>query len=326
MHPLTSTPRPAARLDQPTVVPESDRLRAITQAALDRGDRVSEESAALWRAFRTLWERQQRDPRSTARCAVLANLVALAIFNDPEDYRATADLHAQLGVDRLARLQHRASLALESDPELPWTTLAVGRLVSPRLATRLTRVASSAQEVDRLVTTCRLVAQTLLVQDIDPDDVDAPLVSVLDFLDAVDNGSIIEWRKQLGAIAASPWGPYTEHLLVLARESGLERSIEVIESSIELCREWSRDRERDQVANEIRRLVAVSGVSQRAFAARIGTSPSRLSTYASGAVTPSAAILLRIQRASVALQGESLAPPRPQQRPRRSTVSTSVHR
>ncbi|WP_367262084.1 helix-turn-helix domain-containing protein [Pimelobacter simplex] len=41
---------------------------------------------------------------------------------------------------------------------------------------------------------------------------------------------------------------------------------------------------------------------QRQFAARIGTSPSRLSSYIRGSVTPSAALFLRIQRASRALQ------------------------
>jgi transcriptional regulator with XRE-family HTH domain len=39
-----------------------------------------------------------------------------------------------------------------------------------------------------------------------------------------------------------------------------------------------------------------SGLSRAAFASRIGTSASRLSTYSSGKVIPSATLLLRIRR------------------------------
>lgn len=39
-----------------------------------------------------------------------------------------------------------------------------------------------------------------------------------------------------------------------------------------------------------------SGLSRAEFASRVGTSASRLSTYVSGRVTPSAALLLRMRR------------------------------
>jgi transcriptional regulator with XRE-family HTH domain len=55
-------------------------------------------------------------------------------------------------------------------------------------------------------------------------------------------------------------------------------------------------REREVVAAEVRRLRAASGVSGREFAARIGTWPSRLSTYASGKVVPSAALMVRMRQ------------------------------
>ena len=45
-----------------------------------------------------------------------------------------------------------------------------------------------------------------------------------------------------------------------------------------------------------RRIVAMSGLSQRAFAARVGTSASRLSSYVHGHVVPSATMMLRIKR------------------------------
>lgn len=63
-----------------------------------------------------------------------------------------------------------------------------------------------------------------------------------------------------------------------------------------------QDEERIAVSREVCRLVAVSGVSQRTFASYIGTSSSRLSTYASGKVTPSAALMLRMRRSSRMLE------------------------
>jgi transcriptional regulator with XRE-family HTH domain len=46
----------------------------------------------------------------------------------------------------------------------------------------------------------------------------------------------------------------------------------------------------------VRNAVARSGLSKAQFAARIGTSPSRLSTYLNGKVTPSAALMVRVRR------------------------------
>jgi transcriptional regulator with XRE-family HTH domain len=54
--------------------------------------------------------------------------------------------------------------------------------------------------------------------------------------------------------------------------------------------------DRAQVAAEVRTLIEESGLSRADFAAAIGSSASRLSTYATGRVTPSAALLLRMRR------------------------------
>ncbi|MDN5795764.1 MAG: helix-turn-helix domain-containing protein [Intrasporangium sp.] len=66
--------------------------------------------------------------------------------------------------------------------------------------------------------------------------------------------------------------------------------------------EWSGARsateggERTAVAGEVDELVRQSGLTLAAFADRIGTSASRMSTYRSGRVIPSAALLLRMRR------------------------------
>ncbi|MEO9223235.1 MAG: hypothetical protein ABI251_15975 [Mycobacteriaceae bacterium] len=51
-----------------------------------------------------------------------------------------------------------------------------------------------------------------------------------------------------------------------------------------------------QRGGHITELVRSSGRSRSAFVAAIGTSPPYLSTYCRGAVTPSAALLLRTER------------------------------
>lgn len=50
------------------------------------------------------------------------------------------------------------------------------------------------------------------------------------------------------------------------------------------------------MARRVREAVARSGLTKAAFARRIGTSPSRLSTYLAGTVTPSAALAVRMER------------------------------
>ena len=54
--------------------------------------------------------------------------------------------------------------------------------------------------------------------------------------------------------------------------------------------------DREAVAAHVRELVAGSGLTAGRFAVRAGTSSSRLSTYATGKVVPSAAMMLRLER------------------------------
>lgn len=71
---------------------------------------------------------------------------------------------------------------------------------------------------------------------------------------------------------------------------------ELMEGLLEQARRRAQADEREAVAAEVRRVVARSGLSKAQFAARIGTSASRLSTYLSGKVTPSAALMVRMRR------------------------------
>lgn len=81
-----------------------------------------------------------------------------------------------------------------------------------------------------------------------------------------------------------------------------------MERVIEHARRDTEAAERLAVAAEIQRLIEESGLTRRAFASQIGTSTSRLSTYATAKVVPSAALLVRMR--SVA-EAESSSAPRP---------------
>ena len=75
---------------------------------------------------------------------------------------------------------------------------------------------------------------------------------------------------------------------------------------MERARKLAADSEREDVASEVRNLVGRSGLSKQDFAERIGTSRSRLSTYMSGKVVPSAALMVRMRR--VALHASEMLP------------------
>ena len=60
-----------------------------------------------------------------------------------------------------------------------------------------------------------------------------------------------------------------------------------------------------RVARLVRQAVLRSGLSAKEFAAHVGTSPSRLSTYMTGKVVPSAALLLEIRDAGERLSANT---------------------
>lgn len=113
---------------------------------------------------------------------------------------------------------------------------------------------------------------------------------------ALDRGGLPEWRRLIAAIRQDPWGQvarYVEQAVTVARPFGVS---EVMTDLVAEARAAAEQSERTAVAAEVRALVAASGLTQARFAERIGTSPSRLSSYATGQVTPSAALLVRMRR------------------------------
>lgn len=115
-------------------------------------------------------------------------------------------------------------------------------------------------------------------------------------LAAVERGTLPDWRRLLKAIQSDPWGPVAQQTLEAIRLSRPYGTAELLEAAVGRARELAVESERRQVATEVSGLVECSGLSQRDFAERIGTSGSRLSTYMSGKVVPSAALMVRMRR------------------------------
>jgi DNA-binding transcriptional regulator YiaG len=113
---------------------------------------------------------------------------------------------------------------------------------------------------------------------------------------AIERGDLADWHRIVVEIRADPWGRtarQVEEVLSHSRPYGVA---EAMETALSRARDAAEASERAVVAANIRKAVKRSGMSRAEFASRIGTSPSRLSTYESGKVTPSASLMLRICR------------------------------
>lgn len=116
---------------------------------------------------------------------------------------------------------------------------------------------------------------------------------------------VTSWGTE-GILAAMERGNLTHWFKIL--ESAKDETVRSqIEEALLLCsaepvRRWFKLKLKrrsadasEQVAERLGILRALSGLNQREFASRLGTSASRLSAYLSGATTPSAAFMIRAE-------------------------------
>ncbi len=116
-------------------------------------------------------------------------------------------------------------------------------------------------------------------------------------------GLVPDWKPIVRAIQQQPWGEFSQRV-TRATQMADDPRLEVLFSLvINDAREKNERDERAEVARRVRASIADSGLTQAQFAREIGTSASRLSTYATGSVTPSAALLLRIEQVSGSMSG-----------------------
>lgn len=221
--------------------------------------------------------------------AVRANLAAVADAPTAADYQALHDLVTAHGSATVARAHHAVVaerggsgvLAALADTE---RVLAVVE-GDPRLRDAAEEIAATAFHQ-----ACRLVLAggetEAAVARARASEAQPPVPAGYD---------LAEWRAALAPVVIAPWAPYGDRLV--ERAAGCGPGVARLAAECQhLAQQLEASRERNLVATEIRRIIAETGLSQREFAAYVGTSASRLSTYATGRVVPSAAMLLRIQQ------------------------------
>ena len=110
----------------------------------------------------------------------------------------------------------------------------------------------------------------------------------------LERGALSDWRRIAREIDAQPWGRVARSIEAYL---GYERPYGVaplMDDVIARARSRREAEEKARVGSLVSDAVERSGLSRAQFADAIGTSASRLSTYCSGKVTPSASMLLRI--------------------------------
>jgi hypothetical protein len=120
---------------------------------------------------------------------------------------------------------------------------------------------------------------------------------------AIDRGIVPDWQPIFAEVRRSPWGSVArrvERYLSYREPDGVGTLFTL---AINRAREDADRDARVEVAARVHDAVFRSGVTKAEFARRVGTSASRLSTYLSGKVSPSAAMLVRIERAATTDEG-----------------------
>nr|WP_218875695.1 helix-turn-helix transcriptional regulator [Janibacter alkaliphilus] len=111
----------------------------------------------------------------------------------------------------------------------------------------------------------------------------------------IERGGVRDWARLTTAIAEEPWGDVARQVELIVADVRPYGVGPLLQRAIERSRDEARRHEGEVVASEVAALVRRSGMSLAALAARLGTSGSRLSTYRSGQVVPSATFMVRLR-------------------------------
>lgn len=122
----------------------------------------------------------------------------------------------------------------------------------------------------------------------------------------LERGGVRSWRPVLAEVRRQPWGPVARRVEQFVAYSDDAPLVALLRRALKDARTGAEERERRTVAEQVRRCIDRSGLNAAEFAARIGTSASRLSTYRSGKVTPSAALMVRMESCADDAQREAL--------------------
>lgn len=139
--------------------------------------------------------------------------------------------------------------------------------------------------------------------DASPDD-SVEAWGVEGILTALERGGLVHLRRIVRAVRRDPDGSVAADLA-----EAITLTDSPIAARMGVLLDEARGGAPAIVARRVRDAAAISGLSLRELGARLGTSASRLSTYASGGVQPSAAMLLRIEAEASAIRREAVADP-----------------
>lgn len=126
--------------------------------------------------------------------------------------------------------------------------------------------------------------------------------------EVMERGLLQDWQPILTELRHDPWGPVARKVERWVAQSPDDRASTYFALVIARVRELAEAQERTEVARRVRLAIDQSGLTAAEFASHIGTSASRLSTYANGRVIPSAALLLRIERVPDVMAGIAAEP------------------
>lgn len=112
---------------------------------------------------------------------------------------------------------------------------------------------------------------------------------------AIDRGLVADWQPVFDEIRRAPWGAVARRVERHLGHRESDGTTAIFRLAIGRARQGAEQAERAEVAARVRRSIERSGLTGAEFARAIGTSASRLSTYATGRVVPSAAMLVRIE-------------------------------
>jgi DNA-binding transcriptional regulator YiaG len=284
--------------------PKSRVAHDATLVLLDRSDRADAGSFADgWDRFAETAIGLVSEDNWAITVGAMANMVGLVHFAEPVDFVTASRLTKRYGHRKIAAVQSTVDDLLGTGPAMPVATrMSMVLALTDWIIEQLTDSGMEKADATEVAERCYQAGFWLVLSGVDPSRPGPLLRTPEEVIQTWDHGGIRAWRSQVAIIASNPWAPYGNELIELALAAGRPAPVHAIEEAVKVYRARFERRERELVAREIRQLVAMSGLSQREFAAMAGTSASRLSTYVNGLVTPSATMMVRIRRVSELVQ------------------------
>lgn len=289
---------------------EGQRIEMIVDALEHEADIAGDDLRPAWDALGRLLEAHAGDTELEGgevpflADALRFKALTMIALNRVRDYTDMSQLITKASVSGVITVLSAFDDDAESPDGLPLTTILVRRLgtVRPRKRASIgTGVAAAtdptAEQWAETTARCHGAAALMIsgvageIREWTADDIAA----------AIDTGGLDDWRSILTTIGDDPWCPIAQHLHKAIPDAADKGAATALREALQSVRKRVEAEEHQDVAERVTGYIASTGLTQRAFAARIGTSPSRLSTYANGSVTPSAAMMLRIAKVSAHL-------------------------